>query len=263
MICFPQLSTGSVAQFPIEKRRVSRTVVNAAADGTTLKLADAAVESVEWRLRFETLSDDERSALATFHTSVEGQLGAFTFLDPTDNLFRWSEELDESVWERNSLLTLTASVADPNGGTRATRVRNTGAATLTIEQTLNSPGWFQYGFGLQARSSESQQITLIRSTATQTHSKAFDLGSNWKQILLSGKFGGAEEAVTFAIGIGAGKAIELFGIQAEAQAGASGYKATQSRGGVYSSAHFLDDELTVTTDWPNQHSTRIRIRARV
>ena len=77
---------------------------------------------------------------------------AFTFLDPTDNLLCWSEKLDESVWERNSLLTITAGIADPNGGTNATRVSNTGSGALSIQQTVNGPGWFQYAFGVQARS---------------------------------------------------------------------------------------------------------------
>src|SRR5436190_16162990 len=107
MLCFPQLSTGAIGQYPIGKRRLSRTVVNDAADGATFKLADAAAGAVEWELEFSTLSDDERAALTDLHGAVEGRLGAFTFLDPTDNLLCWSEALDESVWERNLLLTIT------------------------------------------------------------------------------------------------------------------------------------------------------------
>jgi hypothetical protein len=80
-------------------------------------LADANAAAVEWYLSFQTLTDSERDALAQFHGSVEGSLSDFTFLDPTDNLLCWSEALDQSVWERNLLLTITASVADPLGGT--------------------------------------------------------------------------------------------------------------------------------------------------
>ena len=75
-----------------------------------------------------------------------------------------------------SLLTITANVTDPKGGTNATRVSNTGAGPLAIQQIVNGPGWYQYAFGLQARSDQEQQVTLIRSTATQTHSVAFSIG---------------------------------------------------------------------------------------
>ena len=54
--------------------------------------------------------------------------------------------------------------------------------------------------------------------------------------------------MTFGIEIGAGHSVDLFGIQAEAQAGASGYKTTLSQGGLYASARFMDDDLAVTTN---------------
>jgi hypothetical protein len=262
MICFPQLSTGAVGQFPIEKRRLSRTLVNLIAGGDTVKLADAAASTVEWVLPFEMLSDEEAAALVELHARTEGRFGAFTFLDPMDNLLCWSEKLDESVWERNSLLTITMDVADPSGGTRATRVANTGSGALAIEQIVNGPGWFQYAFSLLIRSDVDQQIALIRSTDTQTQSANFNVGAEWKRVLLSGKFTGTEESVTFGIEVGSGHSVDLFGIQGEAQPSASGYKATLSRSGLYPSARFMDDDLSVTTVGPNQHSCRIRIHAR-
>src|SRR5437588_9055514 len=152
MLYFPQLLTGAVGQYPIQKRWLSRTVVNEAWGGTRLKLADPDASAVEWILDFQTLTDNEGDALEQLFEGVEGRLGDFTFLDPTDNLLCWSEKLDEAVWERNSLLTITAGVADPSGRTAANRVSNTGAGALAIQQTVNGPGWFQYAFGLQARS---------------------------------------------------------------------------------------------------------------
>src|SRR6266700_4194504 len=144
MLYFPQLSTGAVAQYSIQKRRLTRTVVNEALSGARVKLSDPNVAAVEWTLDFEELSDDERDSLAELYGGVEGRLGDFTFLDPIDNLLLWSEKLDEAVWERNLLLQITAGVADPNGGTAANRIVNTGTAALAMEQTVNAPGWFQY-----------------------------------------------------------------------------------------------------------------------
>src|ERR1700716_4021903 len=160
MLYFPQLSTGAVGQYPIQKRRLTRTVVNEASDGARFKLADSRAAAVEWTLNLQTLTDGERDTLTQFHGSVEGRLGDFTFLDPTDNLLCWSEKLDEAVWERNLLVTITAGIADPNGGTNASRISNTGAGALAIQQVVNGSGGFQYAFSLQARSNQPQQLTL-------------------------------------------------------------------------------------------------------
>ncbi len=262
MLYFPQLSTGAVGQYPIQKRRLSRTVVNEALGGARVKLPDPNASAVEWTLDFQALSDNERDALAQLFGAVEGQLSDFTFLDPTDNLLCWSEKLDEAVWERNSLLQITAAIADPSGGTAASRVSNTSTAALSIEQTVNGPEWFQYAFSVQARSDQDQQLILHRSTATQTQSASFAIGSAWQRILLSGKFTGTEESVIFGIEIAPQQSVDLFGIQAEAQPGASGYKKTFSKCGVYPVARFLDDALSITTDGPGQHSCRVRVHAR-
>ena len=262
MLYFPQLLTGAVGQYPIHKRRLSRTVVNESEGGARFKLADSDAAAVEWILDFQTLSDNERDSLTQLFNGVEGRLDDFTFLDPTDNLFCWSEKLDEPVWERNSLVTITAGVDDPDGELNANRVSNGGAGSLGIQQTVNGPGWFLYAFSVQARSDQEQELTLVRSTATQSQSSVFSVGSDWKRVLLSGKFNGSEPAVTFGIEIAAGRSVDLYAIQVEAQPGASGYKKTFSNCGVYPAARFLDDALEVIAEGPNQHSCRVRIRAR-
>src|SRR5579863_3831656 len=124
MFYFPQLSTGAIGQYPIQKRRLTRTVTNEATDGVMFKLVDTNAVAVEWTLQFTTMSDDESNALALLFNNVEGQLGSFTFLDPTDNLLLWSEDLTQPAWSANSLLTITGGVADPNGGTSATQLSN-------------------------------------------------------------------------------------------------------------------------------------------
>src|SRR2546425_7620820 len=96
---FPQLSSGAISQWPIQKRMVTRTIVNEAADGSRWKYADASAGAVRWALKFPAITDDEKNALTRFFQQAEGRLGSFGFLDPTENLLRWSEKLDEAVWE--------------------------------------------------------------------------------------------------------------------------------------------------------------------
>ena len=93
MPTYPQLGSGALSQFPVQKIRRTRTVVNQAADGSTIKLADPAGAITEWDLTYTDLSDEEASALLAFFVAVEGTLNGFTFLDPAGNLLAWSDDL--------------------------------------------------------------------------------------------------------------------------------------------------------------------------
>jgi hypothetical protein len=44
MAIYPQLGSGALSQYPVQKTRRVRTVVNRAADGSIIKLADPAAE---------------------------------------------------------------------------------------------------------------------------------------------------------------------------------------------------------------------------
>ena len=76
--------------------------------------------------------------------------GGFVFLDPTDNLLRWSETLTSGVWQKDALLQLSAGVNDPVESTRATRVANTGLVSQELSQSVEAAGWFQYCFSVFA-----------------------------------------------------------------------------------------------------------------
>ena len=79
MAAYPQLGSGALSQFPVQKIRRARTVVNRAADGSTIKLADPAAEVTEWLLNYVDLSGEEAEALRTFFDAMEGTLNGFTF----------------------------------------------------------------------------------------------------------------------------------------------------------------------------------------
>src|SRR5437870_5540578 len=101
MPCFPQLLTGASSQYPLRKRSAYRTVRNLCLDGREVKLADPAATTIDWALTFQELIDDEITGLRDFFVRMEGSLGTFTFLDPTDNLLAWSEEFDEAPWQKD------------------------------------------------------------------------------------------------------------------------------------------------------------------
>ena len=104
MAAYPQLESGALSQFPVQKKRRARTVVNRAADGSTIKLADPAAEVTEWLLTYTDLSDEEAAALRAFFNAAEGTLNGFTFLDPAGNLLAWSDQLDNAAWQTGSAI---------------------------------------------------------------------------------------------------------------------------------------------------------------
>jgi hypothetical protein len=262
MLVFPQLLSGAVTQWPVRRTRETRTVVNETLDGTRLKIGDPGADAIVWELTYPAITDSERSALWDLFSNCEGRLSSFTFLDPLDNLLCWSGNLDETVWSRSSLLTVTSSVADPLGGPAATRLHNTSGAALRIEQIVNGPAWFQYAFSVWARSTAPGSMTLSRQATGTADSKVIGTDGQWRRFVLSGNFSNGDESVQFGLELPAGATVEVYGLQVEAQAGASSYKDTHSRGGVYPDARFAEDTLGITAEGPNRHSCTLRVFSR-
>jgi len=254
MSVYPQLVTGVTSQFPIVKRRRPRTVVNALADGSSIKLADPAGEATGWQLQYSNLSDAELNALAQFFEAMEGSLNTFTFLDPAANLLAWSEDLANAVWEAAPFLTVSGGVADPLGGGNAWQLANPGEGAQALTQTLNVPTSYTYCFSLYAFSSQSSAIELqLGSSSVEA---AIDAG--WNRIQVTGTGDAGASSVTFGIQLPAGAVVNVFGPQVEPQPAPSAYK-TSTTGGVYANARFRDDAFTITSTDVNHHSATVNI----
>lgn len=261
MLCFPQLLTGAVSQFPGSKRVARRTVVNEAADGSRVKLGDAARSELEWTLELKGLADSEWDAIEALFEAVEGRLGSFAFLDPFDNLLRWSEELTAAAWQKTVDMTAVSGSEDPLGGVGAWLVTNSGAGQGKLSQTLAVPGWYGYCVSAYARSAGPCPVMLFASTQTAAVEREHGVGPAWKRLEQSVILPSSDEAVEFGLAIRQGCTVELFGFQVEPQAGASRYKKTAGRGGVHAAASFVEDELVRTANGRDDNSCTLRIRA--
>ncbi len=261
MLYFPQLLPGAAAQYPLVKRRVQRTITSETRDGRLFKLLDSGWAMVQWDLTFKALTNQEREDLETFFYSVEGKLGEFTFLDPTDNLLLHSENLTAAEWLKGSSLSLEADAADPYGGTSATRIVNAGSTSETLQQTIAGPGGFLYCFSVFAKSSTPTSLTLFRIAGGVEDAVASPVHSNWKRLVHSGQSLTNVGSVTFGIRIEAGTSVDVFGFQAEAQRAPSDYRKTTSRCGVYPRARLEDDILSFASYGPEQHSCTLRVVA--
>ena len=238
MLTYPQL-----AHFPIVKRRRWRTVINRAADGRAIKLADPAGEITEWRLDYADLSDEEADALQQFFLAAEGSLQEFVFVDPTANLLEWSGKLDEPVWARGPFL-----AADETSG--VWRLSNSGAGPQAITQTIEAPAGFVFCFSLYARSDTLGSVRLVAGAAASEHS----VGPAWRRLQMTA----TPEDATFGVEIEADGILDVRGLQVEAQAGPSTAKVSTSSG-VYEGARLRDDSIELVATGVNRHSCTVNI----
>lgn len=256
---FPQLASGSMAQYPLLREQRRRTIVSESPDGYRTKLGDPDAASLAWELTATGLCDEELSAIQDLFQECEGRLKCFTFLDPADNLLVESETLTETVWQKGPLVDLTEGVADPMGTGRATRIHNGSQTAQSVAQALPVPGSLVYAFSVYARSSQATAMTLKAAGEAASASKTFTLMSDWRRCVFPVQLGSTDEAVSFGIEIPSGASADVFGLQVEASPGVTEYKRTAQQAGVHSQARFAADSLSATTDGPDRHGVVVRI----
>jgi Conserved hypothetical protein 2217 (DUF2460) len=257
MLYYPQLTTGSIAQFPVTRTVSMRTVANQLPSGFAIRMADTGAQKVQWKLVYSDLTDGERSSLESLFEASQGQLNTFTFLDPTDNLLMWSEDWTQSVWTPDALLQVTGGIADPLGGSAAMQLTNTAQTTQQIIQNTSGPSSFVYCYSVYVRSNVPATIQLVVTATGQVSLTAVTTGASWTRVTASGSLSVQQDGVAFGVQLPAGVQVDAFGAQVEAQPGAGLYKQTIDLGGVYSSTRFSSDLLSVTATAPNQHACQI------
>lgn len=262
MNVFPQLSSGSGAQYPLVWRRQTRSAANYLRDGSVLNYADFALAAKRWELAATDLTDAESGAIQSLFERMEGRRGTFTFVDPAANLLAHSEDFANEVWSKGPLVQVTGGVDDPRGGRRAARLINASQIAQAVSQTLAAPAWFVYSLSVYARSAGETAITLTRSTASNSHSRRYAAGPGWTRCALSGALTASDAEVRLSMEIAAATAVDVYGMQLEAQPCPSAYKRTGERNGVYSNARFDDDVLRSISDGPDQHRLNLRIAAK-
>jgi hypothetical protein len=252
MLVYPVLATGVAAQYPAAKTLKQRTTINTTPDGRTIKFSDTAASTVEWKLEYTALSDDERTALEDFFVQTEGCLNSFVFVDPVGNLLASSEALTAAVWEKGSLLTVEEGTAL---ATRKTfNLHNTGSGSQTLQQTLEAPAGYTYTFSVYAMGTVSAPVTVFLGT------QRLDVtpGSDWSRSAVSAQ---ATEGTALLCGIEvpAGSTVSISGVQLEPQASPSAYRPSGDASGIYEAARFNTDAIQITTDGPNRHSCTVNI----
>lgn len=256
---FPQLSSGAFVQYPIKKTRLVRTIKNVLPDGTMVLLADPDGAHLLWQLAYTELAPEDVTALQNHFSACNGAYRAFTFIDPTDNMLTASADLTNAAWQKSNFIEIAPGAADPNGGTGAFTLTNTAQTSQEISQTLNVPSSYQYCFSIYAMGGQTDTLTLVRRGSSSTESTTVAVGPVWTRLVSSGQINDSGATFMIALSLAPGQRLEVFGPQLEIQLAPSRYRATMQTGGVYPSAHWGIDQLTISADAPNLFSTALTI----
>jgi len=254
VLLYPQLASGALTQFPIQRHHCFRTILNTAADGTVVKLADSGAETIEWQLNYSGLSDVELAALVQFFMATEGTLNSFTFLDPTGNLLAWSDDLNNAVWSAGPLLSATGANADPFGGNNAWSLVNAGLGAQDLSQTIMTPGGYLYTFSVYVKAAAGSTVNLLLGG----NRYAQTAGPSWQRMQCTANTDPTAASVAFGIELSLNTTVEVYGIQVEPQASPSAYQVSTT-GGCYENARFRDDMLSFTSTGVNCHSATVNI----
>ncbi len=260
---FPQFSTGALAQYPIKKTRVARTIRNLLPDGNMILLADPGAARVIWQMTYTELSATDVEALQQHFTACSGPFRAFTFIDPTENMLVSSSDLAVTAWQNSSLIQLSSGSSDPEGGTAAFIATNRGQATGLISQVLSVPAGYQYCFSLYASSNQPAELTLVRQGPSTQQTTVAAIGTGWTRVVSSGQLNDSGMTLTVGVNLAAGQQVGLYGLQLEPQIAPSRYRPTADAGGVYANAHWGMDELDISADAPNLFSTTFSIETAI
>ena len=255
---FPQIGSGSVAQFPLQRRLQWRAITNVMESGELISLPDAKGGQIQWLLNYQELTDTEVANLTNLFAASGGEAGSFGFVDPFANLLGWSEDLSQPGWVAGEL-TATGGFSDPVGTTRAWILQNSNGAEQMLSQSLGLPGEYTICFSAYVRSDSAGSVGMLRD-ATRLN---VTVGPQWKRVQISGSgVSGATES-TFSLAVGAESTVRVFGLQVEAQPWPSPYRPTGAAAGILEETRFRGGELAVVNTAPGLSACQVNLVSRI
>jgi len=255
---FPQIGSGAVAQYPLQRKRQWRAITNVLESGELISLPDTNGGQIEWRLSYQELTDAEVTNLTGLYAESGGEAGSFGFVDPFANLLGWSEDLSQPDWQAGEL-TVTGGFSDPVGTERAWTLQNASGAEQMLSQSQGVPGAYTACFSAYVRSDSAGSVGILRD-ATRVD---VPVGAQWKRIQIGGQGVSGATASTFSLAVGAGSSIRVFGLQAEAQPWPSPYRPTGAAAGILEETRFSGGDLAMVNTAPGLSACQVSLVSRI
>ena len=250
MPLFPQLLSGAIAQFPLEKRYSVSNITNFQEDGSRYRVEGQSPVQIGWTLTFGYLTESESNTLTSFFESVAGRFLTFTFLDPNGNLVAWSEDLTQPVWAKSSLFTVSVSTEN---GFAILLMGSSGPSIVSISQIVQCPAAALLCFSVFARSEQAASLTLSIADI----SRSFEISDMWRQYSVTRS--GSGDGDTTSIGLTLSGQASLSRITVSAQPAPSNYNATGEKSGVFQKTRFDQDNILISALDKDHYSCEVRL----
>jgi hypothetical protein len=262
------LSTGALARYPMSIKSAFQTRTNIFADSSRQTFSQIPTPLSNWVLNLALLQDSEANDWRDFYEQMLGAATPFTFVDPSDNLFNYSEALemgDNNPWTFEGSSTTVAvepTLPDPFGiiSGRVRQANLVGSQSGAVYQILPIyPGGsgesrtngltFTVSGYLQKVSGglTSVNIFLEGSDESEFTETICTLGTSWQRFSVTHQFAPTNSAPGIAAGIivysGSGL-VNVFGLQCEAAGAVSQYKRRNAYNGFHPICYFKTDEFS-------------------
>ncbi len=241
---FPQISTGALTQLPFKATSRYQTHVNELLDLHEYVYYEQANPLGRWEVNCPAIPNADADTLAAFFATQKGRYGRFTFLDPTRNLLKWSEDFSQAVWTRSNV-TAAGAYSDPFGGTAAQLLTASAPAAGAWQGIGYGPEtyWFTGSIWLKAGSLSAVDLKVNDGAAQET-AVTVALTSAWQRFSVSRKFTtGAGSNTYFVLGFPVAGVVYAFGAMLAYLPGPGDYGRTQNTCGVHPVCRFDDDKL--------------------
>jgi hypothetical protein len=232
------LTTGAIARYPLGKKYQFATKTVQFADFSRQTAAQLANPLGQWVLALSLLQDSEANDWLDFFKLQQGMFSPFSFVDPSDNLFAFSEAFENSIWNNGglsvgknyalqsqsigvspwttsesggaSLPTVTQNISSPvapDGTQTATQIAfgaTTGSESISVYQPSITPPVvasmpFTYSIFLRASASTTILIIIEDQSGAVIGTQTVSLTTSWQRFSVSGTSGGGATSLTIFI----------------------------------------------------------------
>jgi len=253
---YPQLASGAVAQFPLQKSYRVLSTINLQEDGSRYTAAASDPLQLSWVLPYKHITMAEANTLQEFFGTVRGRLLPFTFLDPAGNLLAWSEDLTNAVWQKTPLTVVTGN---DNRGVKTFQLASGASGSATVSQVLPCPATALVCFSLFARADQPVVLTLSVTDASGAVEKSFELGSAWQQFYVTQTGFGNSIGKTAALSFPQGSQAHVSRLTASPQPAPGAYITTAATSGLMTKTRFDQDSFLVTALGANDYACDVRL----
>lgn len=259
MAYFPALSArGLRVQHPASSSQVHLTRFEEQPIGIRFATAVRTNPLYRWQLRYPQLTTAQLAILESFFDAQGGELGEWTWLDPSGNMCPYSDEFGNVAWEKYGT-SVGSAIADPFGGTRAYSVSggsNGMLATNVLPDGAGAGIMLCGSVWVYAAAPQSLAIGFIDSSFTLLTSRTWSLRAGWQRIHCQITLATSSYIRLLIGGLNtwAGATFRLFGARCAPLAGPGEYVRSPGNYGIHPRTRFDGKSIQVTYSGPGLYS---------